>query len=70
MKADLKRVVCPAKTLRGMTVGQTVKIPTKYIKSSALRVTASRLKKNGFSFHVSEEGLVDETLVTCLKTPR
>lgn len=69
MKAEIKRVVSPTKTLRAMKSGQTVKIPTRHIKTSAIRVTASRLKKNGYSFHVSEEGLIDETLITCLKSP-
>ena len=70
MKAEIKRVVSPTKTLRAMKAGQTVKIPTRQIKTSAIRITATRLKKNGYSFHVSEEGLKDETLITCLKSPK
>ena len=70
MKAEIKLVFSPTKTLRAMKAGQTIKIPTKQIKTSAIRITATRLKKNGYSFHVSEEGLKDETLITCLKSPK
>lgn len=65
----LKRVVSPAATLREMKAGTSVNIPTRYIKSPSLRTTATRLKKHGYAFHVTEAGLVNETLVTCIKSP-
>ena len=65
----LKRVVSPAATLRGMKAGMTVKIPTKYIKTPSVRTAAVRLKAYGYAFHVTEQGLIDETLVTCIQSP-
>lgn len=68
-RPKLKKIVSPAATLRGMKAGTSVKIPTRYIKSPSLRTTATRLKKHGYAFHVTEAGLVNETLITCIKSP-
>ena len=66
----LRRVVSPAATLREMKAGTSVKIPTKHVKSPSLRTTAVRLKQYGYAFHVTEAGLKEETLVTCIKSPK
>lgn len=68
-RPKLKKIVSPAATLREMKAGTSVVIPTKYIKSPSLRTTAARLKNHGYSFHVTEAGMIDETLVTCIKSP-
>jgi len=65
----LKRIVSPAATLREMRAGTSVRIPTKHIKTPSLRTTAVRLKEYGYAFHVTEAGMVNETLVTCIKSP-
>ena len=65
----LERKVSPAATLRAMQGGSTMKIKTKHIKSVSVRSAAYRLEKHGYKFHVTEAGLIDETLVTCLKSP-
>lgn len=65
----MKKAVVPAATLRAMNAGMKAKIPTEEIKTSILRMTASKLKKEGYLFRVSDRGLINETIVECLKTP-
>lgn len=64
-----KQVVLPAATLREMKPGMSMKLSTTEIKTSTLRMTASKLKKEGYLFRVSDRGLINETIVKCLKTP-
>ena len=64
-----KKVVLPAATLKEMKPGMTLKIATEDIKTNILRMTASKLKKEGYLFLVSDKGLINETIVECLKTP-
>ena len=64
-----KKVVLPSATLREMKPGMSLKILTKELKTSTLRMTASKLKKEGYLFFVSDKGLINETIVECLKTP-
>ena len=64
-----EKVVLPAATLREMKPGMNLKIPTEDIKTSTLRNIASELKKKGYLFRVSDKGLINETIVECLKTP-
>jgi TusA-related sulfurtransferase len=64
-----KKVVLPAATLKEMKPGMTLKIATEDIKTNILRMTASNLKKEGYLFLVSDKGLINETIVECLKTP-
>ena len=64
-----KKVVMPSATLREMKPGMNVKIPTKDIKTSTLRITASKLKREGYLFRVSVKDLINETIVECIKTP-
>ena len=65
----LKKTVLPSATLREMKPGMIVKIDTEKIKTPILRSTASKLKKEGYLFLVSDKGLINETIVECLKTP-
>ena len=64
-----KKVVLPSATLREMTPGMSVKLSTVEVKTSILRSTASKLKQEGYLFRVSDKGLVNETIVECIKTP-
>lgn len=64
-----KKVVLPSATLREMKTGMSLKLSTNKIKTSTLRMTASKLKKEGYLFRVSDKGLVNETIVECKKTP-
>ena len=64
-----KKVLMPTATLRRMKAGRSVKFKTAKVKTSILRVTASKLKKEGYLFYVSDKGLINETIVECLKTP-
>ena len=64
-----KKVVLPSATLREMTPGMRVKLSTNEVKTTTLRMTASKLKKEGYLFRVSDKGLINETIVECLKTP-
>ena len=64
-----KKVVLPSATLREMKPGMSLKLPTEEVKTTTLRMTASKLKKEGYLFRVSDKGLVNETIVECLKSP-
>jgi hypothetical protein len=64
-----KKVVLPSATLREMKPGMSVRFSTNEIKTTTLRMTASKLKREGYLFWVSERGLINETIVECIKTP-
>lgn len=64
-----EKIVLPIATLRAMKLGESMKIYTKDIKTSTLRSTASKLKKEGYLFRVSDRALINETIVECIKTP-
>ena len=66
----IQKIISPAATLRAMKSGMVIRIPTREIKTPSLRSAADRLKKFGYSFHVTEAGLVNETLITCIKSPK
>ena len=65
----LKKVVLPSATLRGMKPGMRLKLTNEDVKTSTLRTTTSKLKREGYLFRVSEKDLINETIVECLKTP-
>ena len=64
-----KKVVLPSATLRRMKPSQKMKLSTVDVKTCILRMTASKLKKEGYLFRVSDRGLVNETIVECIKIP-
>lgn len=66
---NLKKVVSPTATLQEMKSGMSLIISTQDIKTSNLRTVASKLKKKGYLFQVSDKGLINETIVECIKTP-
>ena len=70
-KAKLKsrKVLMPSATMRKMKTGSCVKINTSKVKSNNLRVTASRLKEEGYEFRISVKDQMNETIVECIKTP-
>ena len=65
-----KKTVLPSATLREMKPGMSLKLSTEEVKTSTLRMTASKLKKEGYLFLLSDKGLVNETIIECLKTPQ
>lgn len=66
----IEKVISPAATLRAMKSGTVLRVLTRDIKTNSLRSAADRLKRYGYSFHVTEAGLVNETLITCVKSPK
>lgn len=64
-----KKVVSPIATLQEMNPGMSITLSTEDIKTSALRSAASVLKKQGYLFRVSDRGLINQTIVECLKKP-
>lgn len=66
----IQKIISPAATLRAMKSGTVLRISTRNIKTPSLRSAADRLKKFGYAFHVTEAGLVNETLITCIKSPK
>ena len=66
----IQKIISPAATLRAMKSGTVLRISTRDIKTPSLRSAADRLKKFGYVFHVTEAGLVNETLITCIKSPK
>lgn len=56
-----------ADTLRSLNIGKPSIIKSNQFKINSVRNTISRLKKKGFDFLATEEGLVDEIKVTRLK---
>lgn len=66
----IEKVISPAATLRAMKSGTVLRVSTRDIKTNSLRSAADRLKRYGYSFHVTEAGLVNETLITCVKSPK
>ena len=64
-----KKVSLPSATLREMKPGMSIKLTTVEVKTSTLRMAASKLKKEGYLFRVSDRGLINETIVECIKTP-
>ncbi len=69
-KFKLETTFSPKKTLEGMKGGMTITIPTEKLKTVSLRSAATTLKKSGYIFHVTVEGLVNATMVTCIKSPK
>jgi predicted transcriptional regulator of viral defense system len=64
-----KKVVLPYATLQEMKPGESIKISTKVVKTNILRNASSNLKKVGYLFRVSDRGLINETIVECIKKP-
>lgn len=71
MESELKivRKTSATATLKLMKSGMTAVIPTRVVKTNSLRTAGERLKKQGYVFHITEQGMVNETLVTCVKSP-
>lgn len=62
------RKVSPKETLLSMEVGDTIIIPTRIIKTPAVRMAASRIESSkAGKFYITEQGMVNETQVTRLK---
>jgi len=58
-------------TLKSIEIGVPTLFSTNQFKVQLARVAASELKrKEGYEFTVSEDGMVDEYIVTCLVKPK
>ncbi len=68
-KFKTKNVVLSTETLRGMKPDTSVTLSNDNVKTSTLRSTASKLKKEGYLFRISDKGMKNKTIVECLKTP-
>lgn len=66
-RAQLAKKISATETLKQMPIGKSLLIKTKDIKKSALETAKRRLNQRGFSFIVSEAGLIDEVSVTRVK---
>lgn len=69
-KFKLATTYSPLETLTNMKGGTTVLIPTAKIRTVSLRSAATTLKRKGYIFHVTVKGLINETSVTCIKSPK
>lgn len=56
-----------ADTLRSLSIGKPTIIKNSQFKPNSVRNTISRLKKSGYDFSASEEGQIDQIIVTRLK---
>ena len=56
-------------TLKSLTVNEPRLFSNKDFKIQPARQTISNLRKNGYEFIITEEGLVDSYIVTCTKKP-
>jgi hypothetical protein len=54
-------------TLKSLEIGSPTLFANREFKVQVCRVAASELKKKGFEYKITEEGLVDEYIVTRLK---
>ena len=54
-------------TLKMLEIGRATLFTIRDWKTQAARVAASELKKKGYDFTITEEGMVDEYIVTRLK---
>ena len=67
-KPKLQTKISTTKTLMAMSVGETIRIDTKDIRTATIRMSASRLEKGRRAkFFVTEQNLINETQITRLK---
>lgn len=60
-----------SKTLISLEIGIPTLFKTSDFKAQHIRVVASELKsKKGYEFTVSEDGMVNSFIVTCLAKPK
>lgn len=59
--------ISATESMKRIPPGTSLLIKTKDIKRSSLESAKRRLNQRGYSFEVSEEGLIDEVLVTRFK---
>lgn len=51
-------------TLKSLEVGKPTLFQTSQFKTQPVRVCATELKKKGFEFTITEDGLINEYIVT------
>lgn len=65
--AKLKTIISPTKTILALPVGVPTPIKHKDIKCGTLKSTITRLRKKGYIIDYTEDGRVDDVLVTLKK---
>lgn len=56
---EYKHEISPTETLKALPVGVEVVVPAGGIKTSTLRNTASKLRKEGYLFKIETRGVHD-----------
>ena len=67
-KFKTKNVVLSTEALLGMKPDTSVTLSNDNVKTLTLSSTASKLKKEGYLFRISDKGMKNKTIVECLKT--
>lgn len=62
--ATIKTKISVKDTLLAIPVGESRVIKNRVIKPSIIRTSVQKMKKDGYSFTVSEAGRIDDVLVT------
>ena len=66
-KVEIKHCPSLTETLKNLEIGVGNLFSTRDYKVQPVRNTASKLKKQGYDFAVTESGMVDQFIVTRLK---
>lgn len=66
-KANLAKKVSPTATILSLPLGVPTPIRNRDIKIGNLKSTITRLRKKGYEIAYTEEGRVDDLLITRLK---
>lgn len=63
-KLNTIKVISPTLTIKAIEPGKTVFIPDAKIDKGVIRITISRLNKNGYDFTCSQQGVKGGIKVT------
>lgn len=66
-KANLAKKVSPMATILSLPIGIPTPIKHRDIKVGNLKSTITRLRKKGYEISYTEEGRVDDLLITRIK---
>lgn len=68
-KEYLKSKVSPTATITSLKINVPTSIKNRDIKAGNLKSTISRLRKKGYEIEYTEEGRIDDVVVTLKKKP-
>ena len=68
-KEYLKSKVSPTATITSLKINVPTSIKNRDIKAGNLKSTISRLRKKGYEIEYTEEGRIDDVVVTWKKKP-